>query len=669
MKTTRALFAAASFCLCLAAHAGPIVDLTQAVLKKADRDLAEIVKIPKANRSFENTMAAFDDISTRVDSETSLSIFMQNVSGDAKVREDALAAEEIVNNWSIDQGQREDLFRAFSELEARHLSLDQVQKRLLNFTLRDFRRAGMALPKAKRDKVAEIEKQLNKLEQDFGTNIAEDQTKLPLTTAELKGVPDDVLKRQLKFGDLIFVGLDYPTYDPVMGYCTVEATRQKLQWLYRRRGGQKNVRILEKILPLRAQEAELLSYKNPVDFYVETRMAKDSGTIKKFYDQLIPLLKKKADQDVAEFSAAKKQLSGDPKATMNPWDYAFVKNYLQKTKYAVDELKIAEYFPMQGVVDGLFHITELLYGVKMRDVTADASKLGLPIWHEDVRLYEFTDAKSGALIGHMYTDLYPRENKYNHAACWGLKVNHTTVDGKHQSPLVALVCNFSKGTSDKPSLLPHDEVVTFFHEFGHGLHGLFSQSKYGRFAGTGVARDFVEAPSQMMENWVWTPEVLKTFAKHYKTGEVIPDELVKSMVAARTLGSGIETEGQVYLGEMDQTYHLVPGGVVDTTKISQMVYERTMPYTWVPGTFPQASFGHLMGYKGAYYGYLWSLVYASDMFDRFKEIGVLSPETGAYYRSKILSRGGTMDEFEMLRDYLGREPKLDSFLKHLGLSD
>jgi len=267
----------------------------------------------------------------------------------------------------------------------------------------------------------------------------------------------------------------------------------------------------------------------------------------------------------------------------------------------------------------------------------------------------------------MYTDLYPRDNKYTHAACWTLNVRHDFLDGKQSVPLCALVCNFSKGSKDKPSLLPHDEVETFFHEFGHGLHTLFSDTRFARFAGTGVSRDFVEAPSQMMENWVWNPTVLKTFAKHYKTGAPIPNTLLQSMNAAHPLGSGIETESQIYLGEMDQTFHLAKDGKIDTTKAAWDVYDRDTLYKHVPGTYFQASFGHLVGYEGAYYGYLWSLVYAQDMFQRFEQLGVLDPKTGAYYRDKVLSKGGTKDETDLLKDYLGREPKMDAFLKHLGL--
>lgn len=638
-----------------------------AALKKADAAVAKIIAIPDGERNFDNTIGALDDISTQLDTDTSLTLFMQFVSTDAKVRDGARAAEEAVSNWGIDLGKREDLFRAVKAYADTKPNLSGEQKRLLDFTMRDYRRAGMDLPVEKRNQLKQIEMEINKLSIEFETNINEDATKLALTTDELKGVPKSVVDRLPKLGNVVLMGFDGPTYGAVMDYCEVDATRQKAQWLYRRRGGQKNVEVLEKLLKLRTQESDLLGYKNFVDYAIETRMAHDAATVKKFYDDLLPIVNAKAAQDVKEFLAFKRAQTKNPKATFNPWDYSFYKNLLKKEKYAVDGEKVAEYFPMERVVEGLFKITSSLYNIEYRDVTKKAGELGLPIWHADVKLYEVVDKANGEVLGHLYTDLYPRDNKYSHAACWGLWQRKVWADGTVQKPLAALVCNFTKPTPTTPSLLPHDEVETFFHEFGHGLHQMLTNTKYGRFSGTAVARDFVEAPSQMMENWVWNASVLKTFAKHYKTGQPLPDKLLAGMQAARTLGSGIETQGQFFLGQMDQKFHLAPKGEVDTTKVAQQVYESIMPYKFLPMTFPQAAFGHLTGYEGAYYGYMWSLVYAQDMFQRFEELGVTSPKAGLYYREKILGRGGSMDEMDMLRDYLGRAPKMDAFMKHLGL--
>ena len=662
------LGAALILCLAVTAPAQDVPANIAAALKKADTGIAWIIRQPNAKRTFDNTLGAVDRISARLDRDTSLTVFMQFVSPDATTRDAARAGDEAVSNWAIALGKNEGLYKAVKAYANTHPKLEGEQKRMLEHTLRDYRRAGMELAPEKRKRLQKIEVELSKLSTDFETNIAEDETRVPVTLDELKGVPEDVVKRLPRSDDLYLVGMDGPTYGALQEFCENATTRHRAYLAHKRRAGMKNVRLIEKIIKLRAEASGLLGYKNRVDYEIETRMAKNSQTVRKFYDDLIPVVKKKADLDLAELTALKRKQTGDAQTTLDVWDYTFYKGQLLKEKYAVDSEKVAEYFPVDAVVKGLFDITSKLYGITYKDVTADIEKLGLPRWHADVKLYEVWDSKTGKMLGRLYTDLFPRDNKYSHAACWGLQPRDAIDAGDIHLPLAALVCNFTKPTADKPSLMPHDQVETFFHEFGHGLHQILTNTKYPSFSGTAVARDFVEAPSQMMENWVWDRQVLKTFAKHYKTGEPMPDALLDGMLAARNVGSGIETEFQLFLGEMDQAFHTVPSGDVDTTKVMYEVFEKTVPYKRVPGTYYQASFGHLTGYQGAYYGYLWSLVYAQDMYQRFEEKGVLSPETGAYYREKILGRGGSMEEMDMLRDYLGREPSMDAFLKHLGLS-
>lgn len=636
-------------------------------LKRADAAVLKIVKIPAKQRTFANTIGALDDISVRLDNDTSLFLFMQYVSTDANVRDSSRAAEEFVSNWAIELGKREDLYKAVKQFADTKPKLTGEQKRLFDFTMRDYRRSGMTLPLEKRKKLKEIEKEINKLGIEFQQNIADDETMVPMTADELKGMPEDVLKRQKQVAGVYLIGMDGPTFNSALDYVESETAREKLWIEYKRRGGKRNVRVLEKILKQRAAAAELLGYPTTVDYEVEIRMSKNSKTIHEFYEKLKPIVRKKASKDMEEFNAAKRKHTGNANAKLQPWDYSFYKHLLMKEKYAVDSEKVAEYFPMDAVVNGLFSITQSLYGIEYKDVTANAAALKLPIWHPDVKLYEVYDKETKKLLGRMYTDLFPRDNKYNHAACWGLRPRKVFADGSSQVPLAALVCNFTKPTADKPSLLPHDEVETFFHEFGHGLHHILSDRKYGRFSGTSVARDFVEAPSQMMENWVWSPEVLKTFTKHYKTGEPLPADLLTGMKAARTLGSGIETEHQFYYGLVDQAFHTAKGGNIDTIKTAVDLFSEVELYEKVPEVWFHAAFGHMVGYHGAYYGYQWSLVFAQDMFQRFEELGILSPAAGKYYREKILARGGSMDEMDMLKDYLGREPKMDAFLRHLGM--
>lgn len=664
LKRTLGLFV---FALALAASIGAqnVPASVKTALARADAGVAKIIAVPAKKRTFENTFEALDDVSVELDRATALATFMQYVSTSARERDESRAADEAVANWAIGLGKNERLYKALKEYADTKPRLTGERKRLLDNTMRDYRRSGMGLPKAKRDRLQRIEQELNRLGIAFDTNINEDQSKVPLLRSELAGVPEAVVARQQTAGELILAGLDGPSYSGIMDYAENASTRMKMWVAYRRRAP-KNVDVLEQLLKLRAQAASLLGYKNTVDWQIETRMAKNSEMVRKFYSELEPAVRQKALLDMEEFRGFKRQKTGDPTAELNPWDYAYTKNLLMKEKYAVDREKVAEYFPMDAVVNGLFSITQKLYSIEYRDITSKAKALGLPVWHPDVKLYEVWDKTKGKAIGRFYLDLYPRDNKYSHAAHWRLFPRREK-GGRLDLPLSALVTNFTKPTADKPSLLPHDEVETFFHEFGHLLHSMLTETKYGQFSGTAVARDFVEAPSQMFENWVWDAGVLKTFTRHYKTGEPLPDDMLKGMIAARTLGSGIETQGQLFLGEMDQAFHTAPGGVVDTTKVGLEIYAKTTLYKPVPGTFFQASFGHLNGYQGAYYGYLWSLVYAQDMFQRFEERGLLNPEAGAYYRAKVLSRGGSAEEMDMLRDYLGREPRTDAFMRHLGL--
>ena len=418
---------------------------------------------------------------------------------------------------------------------------------------------------------------------------------------------------------------------------------------------------------MRDEASDLLGYATTADFETETKMSKNAATVAEFYAKLRPVVRRKAEKDWAELLEAKRQDLGDPGAEFYPCDFSYYYEKIKNDKYEVDSQKVQEYLPLENVMQGLFEITQNLYGIEYRELTEFAIERGTPLWHDDVRLFEVWDTSTGVQLGEFYIDLHPRDNKYSHAAQWGLVQHKVWEDGTVQLPVAALVCNFTKPTADKPSLMTHNEAETFFHEFGHCLHTILSTAHFAGFAGTSVERDFVEAPSQMFEEWVWTPETLRLFARHYKTNEPMPDELIEGMIAAKNLQSGIKTEGQIFLGMVDQAYHTDEDGVVDTTQVAYDVHDLTRMYPHTPGTHFQSSFGHLTGYQAGYYGYIWSLVYAQDMFQRFKELGMLNPEAGAYYRDRVLSKGGTEDSLDLVRDYLGREPSMDAFLESLGL--
>jgi thimet oligopeptidase len=647
----------------------PIAD----ALARAERSVDRIVSISDDRRTFENTVGAIDDLITGLELDANMTMFMPYVSTDAAERDAGEQAEQDYSNWLIDLGKREDLYHAVKAYADTNPQLSGEQKRLLEHELRDFRRAGMALPPDQRDKLKAVQKEITRLAIEFDKNIREDETRVPLTRQELDGMPDSYFDNPnlLRSDDIYLVGMAYPQFIPILAYCDSETTRKKVWLAFKRRGGTGNVRVLEQMLKLRAEAAELLGYAHPADYETEIKMAKNAKTVQEFYAKLRPLVREKALKDYEELLAAKRAHTGDPDARLYPWDTDYYLDLLKKTKYAVDSEKVQEYFSLDNVMEGLFSITQSLYGLEYRDVTRRAVSEGRPVWHEDVTLYEVWDKASGKMLGEFYIDMHPRDHKYNHAAQWGLAQHKVWSNGDLTLPLAALVCNFPKATADRPSLLSHDDVETLFHEFGHCLHTILSESQYFRFGGTSVERDFVEAPSQMLENWVWDAAVLKTFARHYETGEPFPDELLEGMLKARRLGSGMLAERQYFYGLYDLRCHIVPDGVVDTTQLGLDLWDPDKDnvelYDPVPETYFQSAFGHLTGYQAGYYGYQWALVFACDMFERFKELGMLDPEAGAYYRRMILARGGTVDGRDLVREYLGREPRMDAYLEHLGL--
>ena len=641
-------------------------------LRRAEISVVDIVEISAHQRTFDNTIGAIDDIQARLELDTNMLQFMASVSTDRTEREQGQRATQDVEAWLIDLSKREDLYHAVKAYAAGSPKLYGEQERLLAHTMRDYRRAGMQLTPGKRDELTPIEKEISRLSIEFDQNINDDETMVPLTREELSGLPDSFFDNESlkRSGDIYLVGMSYPQFLPIMDYCDNETTRKKVWLAYKRRGGQKNVAVIEQIIQLRHHAAKLLGYAHPADYENEVRMSKDAATVMAFYEKLRPLVRVKAERDYQQFVAAKREHTGLSDATLFPWDMSFYQNRLKKTEYAVDSQRVREYFPLERVIEGLFSITQSLYGLEYKEVTATAGDAGRPLWHDDVRLFEVYDTATGERLGDFYLDLHPRKHKYSHAGQWGLAQHKVWSDGSVTKPLAALVCNFSEPTSDTPSLLTHDEVETFFHEFGHCLYTILSEANYWRFAGTGVERDFAEAPSQMFENWIWDTDVLKTFARHYETDQPIPNRLVEGMIRARHLGSGMLAEHQFYYGLVDMAYHTAePGKPGFTTEIGIRLFSEVELYEQVPSTHFQAAFGHLTGYQAGYYGYQWSLVYASDMFQRFKELGMLDPQAGRYYRRTILARGGTVDGLDLVRDYLAREPDISAYLAHLGLNE
>ncbi len=632
-----------------------------AARQAADDRVAAIIAIEDEDRTWANTVGAMDDINAHFDRDGNMLAFMGYVHPDPAMRDAARDIEKRWTNWYVDIGKNEGLYKAVRAYAATQPQLEGEQARLLEFILRDYRRAGMGLSAEDRARLTEIEKKLNELSITFDQNILNDASTIFLTEQELAGMPADYMAGLDRAGDLYALGMDYPTSLPLLDHCPNEQTRAKM-WLARRRRAKANVGVLEEMLALRAEQAQLLGFAHASDFENEIRMSKNAAAVEDFYASIRPLLAKKAARDMNLLIEAKRKATGDPNARIRPWDVGYWMERVRERDYDVDSNIVKEYFPFATVRDGIFEITQNLYGIDYRPLAAPAEA---PLWHEDVEYFEVIDRKTGEVLGEFTMDMYPREGKYGHAAQWGIVPRKVWSDGTIQRPVAALVCNFPKPTADRPSLLTHDQAETFFHEFGHCLHTLLTETDTTRFAGTSVERDFVEAPSQMLEAWVWSPQTLPLMSGHYETGAPLPEDMLMRMIAAKSLCRGMLDQGQVWLGSIDQAYHTDAEGDVDTTQLGLDMVEQCTLLEAVPNTWFQAAFGHLTGYQGGYYGYLWSKVFAEDMAERFKELGMLNPEAGQWYRDTVLSRGGSQDASEMLRNYLGRDPSMDAYIRTL----
>lgn len=610
--------------------------------------------------TFENTVGALERGTTQYGSALYPIIFLKDVSPKKDVRASAEKCETRVRKFFVDLMVREKLYNALKAFKAKGQPISAVEAKLLDEYLMDFERNGLGLPPDQRKIFVEKKKELVTLEVEFSTTLNEWKDQIEVTREELAGLDDTFIAALKKTPEGKFIlTVAYPHYYPIMKSASNPDVRRRLEIKFARKGGEKNKQRLEKAIQLRHQLAQMLGKATHADFVLERRMAKNATAVTTFLKDVAAKLKPLGLRDVNAFLELKREELHDPSiSVIYSYDWRYYAEMVRKKKYDVDNQLIQEYFPLETVIKGMFDVYQTVLGV-----TFEEDSTG-PRWHDSVKMYRVKNG--GEVVALFYVDLFPREGKYQHAAAFDFSPAYLKADGTYQAPVSAIVANFPAPTAANPSLLPHADVETLFHEFGHIMHQILTRAKYAYFAGTNVKRDFVEAPSQMFENWVWKREPLEKMSSHYKTGKPLPDDLIEKMMGAKLATVGAEYLRQISFGLIDMTYHTSPS--VDSTKVYHKITKDIMMVPVPKGTIPQAGFGHLMGgYDAGYYGYLWSEVYSADLFTRFETEGLLNTKTGSDLRTWILEPGGEKEPLELIKGFLGREPNDQAFLKSLGL--
>lgn len=596
--------------------------------------------------------------------------FLQHVSMDGEVRKASVEASKVLDRFSIEMGTHEGLFTLTKRVSAslQPGELDPESARLLEKTLLGYRRMGLELSPADRERFKALRERLAVLSTDFSEAMAEDRTHLLLTREQLAGCSEDYLA-SLEYRDaehVYVVTMKYPDVFGALRMAKSAETRRLVDVTFNSRC-RENLDRLEEAIKVRGEAARLLGYPTHAHFQLEEALAKTPENVAQFEADLKAKLVPMGHADLAKLAKYKAAETGESNPVIHSWDTGSYTRQLLEQEYNVDQEKIKEYFPLEHVVKEMLKIYEEVLGLRFEALST------APSWHADVQTFAVWDRATGAPVGHFYLDLFPRDGKYTHAACFPLQPGHTDAQGHRIYPANAIVANFSKPLPDKPSLLKHDEVETLFHELGHAMHGMCAVTRYSRFHGTNVETDFVEAPSQMLENWVWDRASLKRLSSHYRDGQPLPDSLIDQLISSRHVNSGVAYLRQIFFGLFDMAIHSI--GEAGLKEPIAELYERLRAeVTLVPqpaGVYPAATFGHMMGgYDAGYYGYLWSEVFAADMFaTRFSAEGLQNPATGMAYRRSILLPGGSRDGMTSVIEFLGRKPNQKAFLESIGVKE
>ncbi len=590
-------------------------------------------------RTVETTLATYNELLAAASASNALAGLYSEVHPDEAIRDAARECEQEVSRFYSDLALDRAMYDTLAAVDVSRADADT--QRFVSHTLRDYRRAGVDQPPEVRARLKQIDEELTRLGQQFSKAISEDVRTIEITdSARLGGLPQDF--RDSHAPDehgVVRISTDNPDYMPFMTYAIDDALRRELYIKYRSRADQTNEGVLHTVLELRAEKAKLLGFADWADYITNDKMIGSGEHAAQFLEKVWQLAKPRADHDYAELLRQLREL--DPSATaVADWQKAWVEHQVKKQRYDVDASVVRQYFPYDRVLEGLLDITSAIYELSYVPVDETA-------WHPTVLVY---DVRRGAQkLGRIYLDMHPREGKYKHAAQFPLK------DGARgiQLPEGVLVCNFPEG---KDALLEHDDVVTMFHEFGHLMHHVLGgDQRWISQAGVATEWDFVEAPSQMFEEWAWSYETLSRFARHRETGETIPRELVDKMRTADKFGLGTATVQQIFYAAISLGFHRADPKTLDQLAVVRALQLQYTPFAYVPGTSFHTSFGHLFGYSAMYYTYQWSLVIAKDLLTPFERTGLMAPAVTRAYRDKVLVPGGTRDAAVLVHDFLGRD--------------
>lgn len=635
-------------------------------ISEAEASLDAVGRLSPDAVTFENTLAALDTISYQAMLVGSRIYLMKETHPDAAVRDAATEAIKKMQAWSVGLDYREDVYAAVKAFADTNPQLEGEHQKLFEETLRDYRRAGLHLPKAQRDEVEALRKELANLTTDFRTNITKEQETLTFTQEQLKGAPESLLT-QIKNEDGTYDVQANVTfhYLAVMRNVEVAETRRQVLEARYSLAQEENAPLIQQIVELRDTIAHKLGYDTWADFKTEVKMVKTGERAKAFVADLAAGLQPKLDAELETFRRLKAEHTGNPNATLELWDWRYYENELKKTRYSVDVEQLRVYFPYPQVLSGMFDVYAHCFDLKFVEVEPDYK------WVEDLKLYLVLDAQSGEPLGAVYFDMFPREGKYNHFAQFGIVDGKRLDNGLYRRPVVAMICNFPPAEEGKPSLLSHNEVETLFHEFGHVLHSVLTRAHYARFAGTSVPRDFVEAPSQMLENWCWDKTVLDRFAADYRDSQKkIPAEILEQMEAAKKATIATFYRRQLAFGMLDLQLHSEVRAGAGTDVIAMSNDTLSEVFLNVPeGSSFVTYFGHLMGYDAGYYGYAWSDAISADMATVFEHAPdrYLDKDAGMRLRREIYEPGGSRDVDISIEKFLGRERSLKPFLDELGV--